>query len=225
MSVTPRFKPRVAFQGRPGAFSEDAAMQLLGPEIELVPRETFADLFNSVECGAADYVLAPIENSLAGSIQSCRDLLCRSPLVITGEVIIPIGQQLIGLPGSSFADIREVQSHPVALAQCRQFFMSNTQLVQIEANDTAGSVAEVVARGYIHRAAIASKRAAALHGGQILRENIQDDEHNFTRFLLLSSAELIRRTGRQVLDEAYVDEKGAGALKTLFANASVKNTR
>ena len=220
---TGRFRPRVAFQGLPGAFSEDAAIKLLGKDIELVPRATFVDLFHSVEDSLADYVLAPIENSLAGPIQPCRDLLYKSSLVITGEVIIPIAQQLIGLAGASFADIESVESHPVALAQCELFFAAHPHLTRIEADDTAGSVAGVVASGDIRRAAIAGKRAAELYGGQILRENIQDDENNYTRFLLLSSTESIRHTGQLVLDRVYVEEKGPEALRSFFLAAGGQN--
>lgn len=218
-----RFKPRVAFQGQPGAFSEDAAIELLGKDIALVSRATFVELFQSVDAQVADYVLAPIENSLAGAIQPCRDLLCQSRLVITGEVIIPIAQQLIGVFGASLEQIESVESHPVALAQCEKFFRLNPQLRRIEADDTAGSVARIVRNGDFWRAAIAGNRAAALYGGQILRANIQDDEHNYTRFLLLSSAELIKQTGRRVLDDDHVEQKGPDALRSFFVAASSQN--
>ena len=111
----------VAFQGAPGAFSEDAAVKLLGQEIALVPRPTFESLFKATDDGSAEYVLAPIENSLAGFVQPSFDHLLDSRLFIIGEVIIPIAQCLIGCPGSSFEMIAAVESHPVALDQCRRF--------------------------------------------------------------------------------------------------------
>lgn len=181
-------KPRVAFQGERGAFSEEAAMKLLGHEIELVPRKTFADLFNSLENRLADYLLAPVENSIAGVVQPSVDLLRSSSLAVLDQVEIKIEQHLIGCPGANFETIETVQSHPVALAQCRRFFETNPQLKAIVAEDTAGSVAEVVRFGDPKRAAIAGRRAAELYGGSIIRKSIQDQTENYTRFVLLSAS-------------------------------------
>jgi len=216
-------RPRVAFQGQPGAFSEEAATKLLGNEIELVPRATFVDLFRSIETEVADYAIVPIENSLAGTIQPCRDLLYRSSLVITGEVIIPISQQLIGVPGASFAAIETVESHPVALAQCEQFFRSHPHLKRIEADDTAGSVARVVESRDISRAAIAGKRAAALYGAEILRENVQDDTENYTRFLLLCSTEVIRKAARVALDSLQLQDKEVESPRSFSVAANIQS--
>jgi len=177
---------RVAFQGAPGAFSEEAAVKLLGEEITLVPRPSFESLFAAVEDKSADYILAPIENSLAGFVHACFDLLLDSNLNIIGEVIIPISHYLIGCAGSSFDTITAVESHPVALDQCRRFLAANPQIERIAAEDTAGSVARIVARGDRARAAIAGRRAAEKYGGVILRAHLEDSSENYTRFLLLS---------------------------------------
>jgi len=178
---------RVAFQGERGAFSEEAAVKLLGESIELIPRPTFNALFSSLREGLADYLLAPVENSIAGAVHPSVELLKESQLEVVNEVTIPVGQNLIACPGVKFVDIQEVQSHPMALAQCSRFFKQHPQLIQIVSDDTAGSVAEIVQRGDLHRAAIGSKRAAEIYGGVIVRENIQDTSDNFTRFLLLSN--------------------------------------
>ena len=119
---------RVAFQGERGAFSEEAAVKFLGEEITLVPRPTFESAFNAIADGAADYILAPIENSLAGSVHRSFDLLVDSPLNILAEVIIPIAHNLIAVPGAKFEEITVVESHPVALAQCEQFFSAHPRL-------------------------------------------------------------------------------------------------
>ena len=177
---------RVAFQGARGAFSEEAAIKLLGEEISLVPRPTFESLFASVDDNGADYILAPIENSLAGFVHACFDLLLDSNLNIIGEVIIPISHYLIGCASSSFEMITAVESHPVALDQCRRFLAANPQINRIAAEDTAGSVARVMARGDRSCAAIAGKRAAEKYGGVILREHLEDSSENYTRFLLLA---------------------------------------
>jgi prephenate dehydratase len=177
---------RVAFQGERGAFSEEAAVKLLGDSIELVPRPTFNALFSSLREGVADYLLAPVENSIAGTVRPSVELLRESQLEVIDEVTIPVAQNLIACPGVNFDEIQEVQSHPMALAQCSRFFKQHPQLKQIVSDDTAGSVAEIAQRGDRHRAAIGSKRAAEIYGGVIVRENIQDTSDNFTRFLLLS---------------------------------------
>jgi chorismate mutase/prephenate dehydratase len=179
---------RVAFQGEPGAFSEAAALKLLGEEIQLVPRPTFASLFTAISEDTADQILAPIENSLAGFVHACFDQLLDSNLYVCGEVIIPISHYLIGPPGSSFESIRSVESHPVALEQCRRFLETNPQIRRVVADDTAGSVAAIVNAGDPTRAAIAGRRAVERYGGVILREHLEDSSENYTRFFLLSTS-------------------------------------
>lgn len=182
----PQVMPRVAFQGERGAFSEEAAVELFGEHIQLVPRPTFESLFAAIDEGAADYLLVPVENSLAGSVHRSYDLLLESSLHISGEVIIRIGHFLIGCSGSSFEGIKTVESHPVALAQCERFFAAHPQFQRIATEDTAGSVARVVQQGDQTRAAIAGLRAANLYGGVVLREHLEDHAENYTRFVLLT---------------------------------------
>jgi prephenate dehydratase len=179
-------KPRVAFQGERGAFSEEAAVKLLGEQIELVPRPAFEAMFAAIDEGAADYVLAPVENSLAGSIYRNYDLLLQSKLTVAAEVILPIAHNLIGPPGATFEQVRTVQSHPVALAQCTRFFEEHPGIQRVVAEDTGGSVREIVSAGAPSRAAIASRRAAEIYGGSILKSHLEDHSENYTRFLLLS---------------------------------------
>src|ERR1700728_1246630 len=179
---------RVAFQGERGAFSEEAAVKLLGSEVSLVPLPTLEAAFSTIAQNKADYVLAPIENSLAGPVHRSLDLLVESALTIVGEVIIRVQHNLIGPPGSTFEDVAFVESHPVALAQCESFFSSRPSLKRIATDDTAGSVREIVHAGDRKRAAIASKRAAQIYAGRILREHLEDDPENYTRFVLLAPA-------------------------------------
>jgi len=179
---------RVAFQGERGAFSEEAAVKLLGEEIVLVPQPTFEATFAAVGDGLADYILTPIENSLAGSVHRAFDLLVQSGLSIIGEVVIPISMNLIAPPGAVFERIAVVESHPVALAQCERFFSAYPRIKKVAAEDTAGSVREVMRAGDPARAAIASRRAAEIYGATILREHLEDDPQNYTRFLFLSTS-------------------------------------
>lgn len=178
-------KMRVAFQGEAGAFSEAAAVQLLGEEITTVPRPTFDAVFRAIAENVADALLVPVENSLAGSVVRVYDLLLESNLTITAETILPIEHHVIGCPGASLAEVRAVSSHPMALAQCERFFNTHPHLKRVPAEDTAGSVREVLARGDKSYAAIAGRRAADRYRGVILAESVQDNAENFTRFLLL----------------------------------------
>jgi prephenate dehydratase len=177
---------KVAIQGERGAFSHQAALLALGPEVEVVPQPTFDELFSSVVDGRADRALVPIENSLHGSIHENYDRLLHSPLHIVAETQLRIRQCLIARPGSSLAMIRRVASHPVALAQCRKFFAERPQVEAVTAYDTAGAVRDLMKSGLATQGAIASRLAAELYGGHVVVEGIEDDPENYTRFLVLA---------------------------------------
>jgi prephenate dehydratase len=214
---------RIAFQGERGAFSEEAAVELLGEGITLVPRGSFDAMFNAVNEGAADYILAPIENSLAGSVHRSFDLLVESKLTIVAEVIIPIAHHLVGLPGALFERITGVESHPVALAQCERFFAAHPELKRIAAEDTAGSVREVMRAGDRSRAAIAGRRAAEIYGGVILREHLEDDPENYTRFLLLSPERTTAKNADKLSLVFELDHRPGALYQALapFANRGI----
>jgi len=197
-------KKRVAFQGERGAFSEEAAVKLLGPGIELVPRPTFEAMFAAIGEGAADLILAPVENSLAGSVYRCYDLLLDSQLHITAEVVLPISHHLIGPPGAKLEQVRSVQSHPVALAQCTRFFEQHPGIKSVVAEDTGGSARQVVQAGDPSRAAIASRRAAEIYGGAILQSHLEDHHHNYTRFALLSESASVPKGANKISLVAFL---------------------
>jgi len=178
---------RVAFQGERGAFSEEAAIELLGERCVPVPRPTFEELFAAIDEGRADYILVPLENSLMGSVHRCYDLLLESALGIAAEIIWPISHCLIGCQGASLETIETVESHPVALAQCERFFAAHPNLKRVATDDTAASVRRVVESGDLAKAAIAGRRAATIYGGTVLREHLEDHSENYTRFALLGS--------------------------------------
>src|SRR5262245_17358860 len=148
--------PRVAFQGAPGAFSGEAARKLLGHAVELIPCETFEDMFASVESGSSDYCLAPIENSLFGSVHQNYDLLLKHNLRIVGETSLRIVHNLIAAPGTRLEDVRRVYSHPVALGQCLRFLAGRPEIKSVAAYDTAGSVKMIMESREDGAAAIAS---------------------------------------------------------------------
>jgi prephenate dehydratase len=177
---------RVAFQGEAGAFSESAARRLLGDPLDTIPCPTFEEMFAAVTDGGADCCIAPIENSLAGSIHRNYDLLLESELTVAGETNLRIVHNLIGAPGVAAARAKRVYSHPVALAQCTRFLRANPHLEPIPVHDTAGAVRMVMERGRDDETAIASNLAADLYGAQVLTAGVEDHRQNFTRFLLLT---------------------------------------
>jgi prephenate dehydratase len=176
----------VAIQGERGAFSELAARSLFGTRARILPCPDFDSLFRSAESGKARYALAPVENTIAGSIHRVHDLLLESPLRVAGETIVRVAHHLIALPGVRLRDLRRVYSHPVALAQCETFFRKHPRLTRVATHDTAGSVRMLREEGARDAAAIASELAARLHRSRILRRHLEDHRANFTRFFLLS---------------------------------------
>jgi prephenate dehydratase len=175
----------VAFQGEHGAFSELAARELLGQDAVTLPYRKFEEMFEAVSGGQADSAIAPIENSLAGSVHQNYDLMMQHELTVVGEAYVRVVHNLIAAPGVRLSDIRRAHSHPVALAQCARFFKTNPHIEPLPAYDTAGSVKMVLESQSQEEAAIGSRLAADTYGGRILIEGIEDHAKNFTRFLLL----------------------------------------
>ena len=175
---------RVAFQGEPGAYSEQAVFNYFG-DVETQPSESFEAVFEEVTSGRCDAGLIPIENSLAGSIHQNYDLLLRHDLHIVGEYLLRVQHCLIALPGVTKADIKRVISHPQALGQCAAYLRALGAKTE-STYDTAGSVKMLKESGARDTAAIASRRAAEIYAMQILEEGIEDNPENYTRFLAIS---------------------------------------
>jgi prephenate dehydratase len=175
---------KVAFQGEPGAYSEQAVFNYFG-EVETKPCESFDVVFDSVISDACDTGLIPIENSLAGSIHQNYDLLLRHDLHIVGEYPLRVQHCLIALPGVKKEDIQKAVSHPQALGQCAAY-LRKRGIKPESVYDTAGSVKMLKESGARDTAAIASRRAAEIYGMQILEEGIEDNPENYTRFLAIS---------------------------------------
>lgn len=184
---------KIAFQGRRGAYSESAAYHLFGNDIEVVPMDTFEEIFQGIETGAVDGGAIPIENSTAGSIYDNYDLLYKWRHPIVAEVKLQISHSLCVLPGTKLEDLREVLSHPQGLAQCSRFFGRNSNIKSTAFYDTAGSAEEVARRGDKTVGAIASAYAGKFYGLEILAEGIENlPGVNFTRFYAIqkTAAEL-----------------------------------
>ncbi|MBL7782045.1 MAG: prephenate dehydratase [Saprospiraceae bacterium] len=175
---------RIAIQGVRGAFHEIAARHFFGEQIEVVPALSFPILFDkSADAAQTDAAILAIENSIAGSILGNYKLLENSDLVVVGEVYLRIQQNLLALPGVTFDQIREVHSHPMALAQCAEFFKKYPKIRLVESEDTAESAAHIVRHRAIHMGAIASTLAANIYGLNVLAPAIETVPENFTRFL------------------------------------------
>lgn len=183
----------VSFQGERGAFSEEAARRLIGPDAEVLPCTRFEDVFRTLKEGKVSGAVVPIENTLAGSVHENYDHLQHFELPIVAETSVRIVHNLIVPPGVRFGAIRRVFSHPVALNQCLDFFAANPQIEKVSFYDTAGSVKMVVEEGLTDAGAIGSAVAAEIYGGRVLRRSIEDDRRNYTRFFLLRTPEFAQR--------------------------------
>jgi prephenate dehydratase len=172
-----------AYQGMPGAFSEEAARIMLGSSASLLPCRTLEDVFAALVDGRAHAAVVPVSNSIAGDVPRCRALIAHHTLRVVSEYDLPIAQTLLASRGATLSTVRRVYSHPVALAQCREFLSAHPALTPIVTFDTAGAVAEVIERGRPDEAAIGSARAAHVWGATILVQRIQDRADNCTRFV------------------------------------------
>ncbi len=207
---------RIAIQGIKGSFHDMAAHYYFeGEDIELICCSTFENVFATVKNDCTVLGMAAIENTIAGSLLHNYELLCDSGLTIVGEHKLRISHSLLCLPDDNLEDITEVNSHPVALMQCRDFLARHPHLKVVEGEDTAGS-AETISREQLHgHAAICSKFAAQLYDMKVLKEGIETNKHNFTRFLVFSQPQRanllrdIRRTNKASLVFTLPHEEGS----------------
>jgi prephenate dehydratase len=184
-------KLRVAIQGVLGAFHDIAARHFFGADrVEIVPAHTFRQLIEQVESGVADTGLMAIENTIYGSIISNYRLLTASKLRAVGEVYLRIRQNLMALPGQRIEDLKEVHSHPIAIAQCDEFFAQHPHIRLVEMEDTALSAQRIAQQRLKGVGAIASSLAASMYGLDLLAESIETNKQNFTRFLVLERQEV-----------------------------------
>jgi prephenate dehydratase len=192
---------KIAFQGEPGANSHLAIREVY-PESEAVPCPTFEDAFAALSAGEAELGMIPVENSVAGRVADIHHLMPESGLHIVAEHFMPVRHQLLGLKGAKLGDIKTVESHVHALGQCRKV-IRKLGIKPVVAADTAGSAREIAETGDKSRAAIASRLAAEIYGLDILAEDIEDEDHNTTRFIVLSR-------------ESKWAQSGAGPVITTF---------
>jgi len=181
---------KIAIQGVPGSFHDIAARRYFeNEEVELLCCDTFEEVFASLKKDPSTVALVAIENTIAGSLLHNYELLRESGMTIVGEHKLRIRHSIMCLPEEDWADLQEVNSHPVALMQCRNFLTQHKELKVVEVADTAGAAADISRQHLLHHAAICHRDAADIYGLKVLEEGIETNKHNFTRFLVLASPE------------------------------------
>lgn len=224
MTSDHEYRPCVAFQGEPGAFSEAAIMAYWGEGgAEPIPYPTFADVFERLEDGTVDVAMVPVENSYAGDVGEVYDLLRRHAVRIRAELQLPVRHCLLAVPGATLAGLRRVRSHPQALAQCREFLRRHSLLAE-PVHDTAAAARQVAEAGRADLAAIASREAARRYGLQVLAEDIQDAADNVTRFYVIEREAGSTAPGTVPGVEEVSPEKSHGMLRVPAPRAPVKTS-
>lgn len=230
-----RHATRVVIQGVRGAFHEIAARRFFSGAVEVVPAASFAELVRLAEqASQTDAAVMAIENSIAGSILGNYKLLQTSNLVITGEIFLPIRQNLLALPGVQADELREVHSHPMALAQCADFFRQYPHWQLVETDDTAAAAARIARDQRRDVAAVGSALAAELYGLSVLAPGIETHEANFTRFLVLERRDSASRNefhgslSRRKVSACFTVPHRSGSLSrilTMLAGQSANLTK
>jgi prephenate dehydratase len=177
-------KLKIAFQGEPGANSDIASREVY-PDCETMPCATFEDALAAIQNGEADLGMIPIENSIAGRVADIHHLLPHANLHIIGEHFLPIHFNLMAPKGATLATIKSVESHIHAIGQCRRFIRQHGYKAVIAA-DTAGAARQIAQASDITRGALAPALAAQIYGLDVLAENVEDEAHNTTRFVIRS---------------------------------------
>ncbi len=211
--------PRVVYQGVPGAYSEQAAVNFFGAGVDADGLEQFEDCFQALREGRADYAVLPIENSSTGAIRQIYDLLTQYECYMVGETTVRVEHCLMALPDATLDTVTHVYSHEQGLFQCERYLNSHPDWKQVPQADTAGSAQMVASSGDITKAAICSERAAALYGLTILAKGINHNTQNTTRFVVVSPR-LELRPGADKVSTLFVLPHEAGSLHevlTVFA--------
>lgn len=211
--------PRVVYQGEPGAYSEMAAIDFFGADIGAVGMEQFEDVFLALKDGRADYGVVPIENSSTGAIRQIYDLMTQYDCFVVGETTVAIRHCLMALPGVKLEEIKSVYSHEQGLFQCERYLNSHPEWSRVPQADTAGSANMVSQSGDRTKAAICSKRAAEIYGLEILQEDINSNDNNTTRFVVISTC-MELRPDRDKVSTCFCVPHQSGSLHeilTIFA--------
>ena len=212
-------RPRVVYQGEPGAFSEMAALDFFGEDIIVKGLYQFEDCFKAIKDDEADYAVLPIENSSTGAIRQVYDQLMQYGFYFVGETTVKVEQNLMVLPGTKIEEIKTVYSHEQGLFQCEEYLNAHPEWKKVAQADTAGSAKMVAETGDKTKAAICSSRAAEIYGLEIIGEPINSNSQNTTRFIVISP-KMELREGRNKICTSLTAAHHSGSLHdilTVFA--------
>jgi len=212
---------KVAFQGERGAYSEMVARQHFGPNIEILPRKTLSDVFNTIESKKDIYAVVPIENSIEGSVNETYDLLVYTRKMVCNEIFFRIIHCLISYSNIGLDKIKSVYSHPQALAQCRNF-LSKYEMEPNPFYDTAGSVKMLKDLLIDNAGAIASERAAEIYDMKVIKKGIENNKKNYTRFIVLASRDS-QPTGNDKTLTIFTTKHVPGALHRVIAEFAARD--
>jgi prephenate dehydratase len=221
---------KVAIMGGYGTFHEIAAHHYFSDmDVEIVPSESFDDMFRLMRQGAAHHAIAAIENSIAGSILPNYQLIQDSGLRITGEIYLRVCQNLVALPGETVEGLREVYSHPMAILQSKPFFDRYPHIKLIDGRDTASCMRDISVNGLRGVGAIGSRFAAEKFDLEILSESIETNKRNYTRFLIMTAPEFLQAgvaANKASISFALADEIGSLAkVLSIFSYFNINLTK
>ena len=217
----PVARPRVVYQGEPGCYSEEAAVNFFGQEVDSRGLSWFPDVFAALERGEADYAVLPVENSSTGSIRQVYDLLAQYNYYVVGECQVKVEHCLMALSGVELGDIQTVYSHAQGLMQCEKYLDGHRDWNRVPALDTAGSAKQVAQTGDRTAAAICSRRAAQIYGLHILAEGINHNSMNHTRFVVVSPVVELR-PGRNKISAVFRLPHESGSLHSILTVFAVQ---
>ena len=214
-------RPRVVYQGEPGCYSEEAAVNFFGQEVDSHGLAWFTDVFAALERGEADYAVLPVENSSTGSIRQVYDLLAQYNYYVVGECQVKVEHCLMALPGVGLEEIRTVYSHEQGLMQCEKYLDAHRGWRRVPTLDTAGSAKQVAETGDRAAAAICSRRAAQIYGLNILAQGINYNSMNHTRFVVVSPV-MELRPGRNKISAVFRLPHESGSLHSILTVFAVQ---
>jgi len=221
-------KTRVAIQGIRASFHEEAAFLHFGEDIQTIECNSFKQTFEVLQAKEADYVVMAIENSIAGSILPNYSLMMSYNFPVVGEVYLPIQLHLMALPGVKFEDIKYVNSHPIAIRQCVDFFDEYPHLKVVESSDTAACAKRIRDENLTDTVAIANTLAAKLYQLDILERRIESNKKNFTRFLILTHHDNVEKRDNNKASLCFQVSNQVGALAKvlqIFAEQNVNMSK
>lgn len=213
---------RVAFYGEKGSYTEQAMIEYFKTEVDGIPLQTFGEVMQAIKDGKAQYGVLPIENSSTGTLSDIFDLLAEYDNTIIGEHMVKIEHNLWGLPGAKLSEINKVYSHRQGLLQCSEFLKQHPDMKQIEGGSTAGSARRILEEQDATQAAIASKRAGECNGLMLLKEGIHNEDHNTTRFIIITNQRIYLKDAMQTSICFALPHK-SGALYHMLSNFIYNN--